>query len=63
MALKGEKMVAELAGEFGVHSTQINQWNKQLPDSAAEMFGSGQAKPEAAHEAERDQVYQQESCR
>ena len=58
-ALKGEKTVAELASEFGVHSTQVNQWKKQLLDSAAEVFGSGQAKQKAAHEAERDRLYQQ----
>jgi transposase len=32
---------------------------KQLLDSAAEVFGSGQAKQKAAHEAERDRLYQQ----
>ena len=33
-ALSGEKTIAELSSEFGVHQTQIHRWVKQLKESA-----------------------------
>ncbi len=29
-AVKGNKTVNDIAGEYGVHPTQIQQWKKQL---------------------------------
>jgi len=29
-AVKGEKTLAQLSSEFGVHANQIRQWRKQL---------------------------------
>jgi transposase-like protein len=29
-AAKGDKTIAQLASEYGVHPTQITQWRKQL---------------------------------
>jgi transposase len=37
-AMKGDRTVPELAGEFGVHSNQIYSWKKQLLDGAASLF-------------------------
>jgi transposase-like protein len=37
-AIKGDRIVAELAGKFGVHPNQIYNWNKQLLDRAASVF-------------------------
>jgi putative transposase len=39
-ALKGLKTVAELASDYQVHPTQINQWKKQLMAGADDLFGS-----------------------
>ena len=33
-AIRGEKTANELAGEYGVHPTQIAQWKKQVRDTA-----------------------------
>ena len=40
-ALSGDKTVAELSAEYGVHQTQINRWMKQLKEKAPEVFSSG----------------------
>lgn len=37
-AAKEEKTTAELAQEFGVHSSQIASWKKQLLGNASELF-------------------------
>ena len=51
-ALSGNKTVAELSTEYGVHQTQINRWVKQLKDNAPEVF-SGGGQP-AEHRLEKD---------
>jgi len=40
-ALSGNKTVAGLSTEYGVHQTQINRWVKQLKDNASEVFSNG----------------------
>ena len=37
-ALCGEKTIAELSLEFGVHQTLIHRWVRQLKESAVEVF-------------------------
>jgi transposase len=41
--LSGEKTIAELSAEFGVHQTLIHKWVRQLKESAAGIF-SGEIK-------------------
>jgi transposase len=53
--LSGEKTVAELSSEFGVHQTQIHRWVKQLKDSAAGIF-AGEIKTEEAKKEKQLQI-------
>jgi len=40
-ALSGEKTLAELSGEFGVHATMISAWKQELVKRAGELFERG----------------------
>ena len=58
-AVKGQKTVNELASEFGVHVSQINDWKKQLLGSLPQVFDRKGTQREAALEAEKDRLYRQ----
>lgn len=42
-AVKGERTVAQLASQYGVHPNQIGQWKKRLLKELPEIF-SGRSK-------------------
>jgi transposase-like protein len=50
-AIKGQRTVAELAGQYQVHPNQITQWKKQLLDGAAQVF---------SHRPDADRQHQDE---
>lgn len=37
-AIKGEKTLAQLSSEFGVHANQIGQWRKQVLKELPNLF-------------------------
>lgn len=43
-ALRGERTMAELGDQYGVHPNQIQQWKKQLQAQAPEIFAKGSSK-------------------
>ncbi len=52
-ALKGERTVAELSSQFGVHPTMIHSWKRALLEGASGVFERGGKK---APEVDEEQV-------
>ena len=44
-ALLGEKTLAELSADFGVHPTMISGWKQELVKRAGELFARGNKAP------------------
>jgi transposase-like protein len=58
-AVRGERTLNELAGQFELHPTQVVQWKKRLVEGATELF-NGHADRNAAQESTlRDRLYQE----
>ena len=47
-ALSGEKTLAELSSEFGVHATMISTWKQELMKRSSELFARGTKPPPVA---------------
>ncbi len=58
-ALKGDRTVGELAGEFSVHPSQIHAWKKALLDGAAGVFESGGDREDKTSETQIGELYRQ----
>jgi transposase len=42
-AMKGDRTIAQLSDQFGVHVSQITAWKEQLQEGAANVFGPSTA--------------------
>ena len=58
-AVRGDRTIAELTSEFGVHPNQIYNWKKQLLDGAVSVFEGGVSAAGATNEAQVDLLYRQ----
>ena len=58
-AAKGEKTIAQLSSEFGVHANQIRQWKKQLLEELPRLFSDRRRKQEKNEEELQSELYQQ----
>ncbi len=56
-AIKGQKTIAELASEYGVHANQISTWKRKLLDAAPTAFTRGKDKDAEKNRFERDRLY------
>lgn len=58
-AIKGEKTMAQLSSEYGVHVNQIGQWKKHLLEELPGIFSDKRKKVEKQNEALESELYQQ----
>ncbi len=58
-ALKSDKTVNELAGQFGVHPTLIHEWKRHLLAGAEAVFANGSKTVTGATEAEKAELFEQ----
>lgn len=58
-AIKGQNTANELASQYEVHPTQINQWKKQVVDNAEALFARAGKTMESDHEKEKEKLYGQ----
>lgn len=57
--VKGDKTIAELASEFGVHPTQVTQWKKQLQDALPEIFSRRRQRDQQQQDDLTAELYRQ----
>ena len=55
--LKGLKTSAELASEYGVHPTQINQWKRELKEALPGIFEGKKSVEEKQKDELIDELY------
>jgi transposase-like protein len=58
-ALREDKTLAELAGQFDVHPHQITEWKRQALDALPEVFGRRKAADAKAAEDQESRLYEQ----
>jgi len=58
-ALKGEKTIAQISSEFGVHANQIRQWRQKLLDELPQLFTDRSKKADKGGEELQTELYRQ----
>lgn len=58
-AVRGERTLNELAGQFELHPTQVVQWKKRLLEGATELFNGPTDRNAAEAATLRDRLYQE----
>lgn len=58
-AVKGEKTIAQIASEYGVHPNQIGPWKKRLLEELPSIFSDRRKREEKEGTAGADELYRQ----
>ena len=58
-AIRGEKTLAELSSQYGVHSTQISAWKRRALEELPEAFSGSPRRGERERQAHEDRLYRQ----
>ncbi len=58
-AVKGEKTIAEIASEYGVHPNQVTQWKKQMLEGLPDLFERKNAPKDNTDDHEKEDLYKE----
>jgi len=58
-AIRNQRTIAEIAGEYGVHPSQVNKWKKQILDGIPTIFSGNNGKIKQDGEKLQAELYQQ----
>jgi len=58
-AAKGEKTIAQLAGEYGVHPNQIGRWKAELLEKLPDLFSDRRKRVDKDREETEAELYRQ----
>jgi transposase-like protein len=59
-AMRERKTVNELASQFSIHPTQVNDWKRQLQVGATELFeGKNSGRQNSREESRETELYEQ----
>src|SRR5271165_2893310 len=58
-AIKEQKTIQEIASHYGVHPSQLTNWQRQAIQGAPELFADRRAQPDTSGEALKAELYQQ----
>ena len=58
-AIRNQRTIAEIASEYGVHSSQVNKWKKQVLDEVPTIFSGNRDKSKQDGEKLQAELYQQ----
>ncbi len=58
-AIKGQRSLAEIASEFGVHPNQVAQWKKEVTDNLSGIFSGEIIRRSEEDDKLKDQLYSQ----
>ena len=58
-AMREDKTLAELAGEFDIHPNQIPEWKRQVLEAMPDVFGRRKAADAKAAEDQESRLYEQ----
>ncbi len=57
--IKGQKTIAQIASQWGIHPNQVRQWRKHLLEQLPVMFSDKRQKAEQEREELEAELYQQ----
>jgi len=58
-AVRGEKTIAQISSEYGVHANQISQWKKKLLQELPELFSEKRRSKDINKEELEAELYRQ----
>ena len=62
-AAKGDRTTAQLASQFGIHTSQVTAWKKQLMAQVAELFADGRQRRADQAPEDGGRMVEKKSCR